>query len=204
MLKYLDPRFILKYSFLYTSYQYIVGGIRARRLFVQNDVPVKPGARVLDIGCGPGDILNFLPEVTYVGIDLDANYISTARKKYPQHTFYCTGVEALDIENLGNFDLVIATGVVHHLDDKQAFELFDIARKTLKKSGKLITFDGCYIENQNPISKKFLEMDRGNYVRNESAYKELAKKHFKTVNTKIDETYFRIPYTSIIMTCSGE
>ena len=87
MVKYLDPRSILNFSFLYTSYQYIVGGIRARRLFVENDVNVKTGDRVLDIGCGPGDILKFLPEVEYVGIDVDANYIDTAKKKYPPTYF---------------------------------------------------------------------------------------------------------------------
>ncbi len=203
MVKYLDPRSILNFSFLYTSYQYIVGGIRARRLFVENDVNVKTGDRVLDIGCGPGDILKFLPEVEYVGIDVDANYIDTAKKKYPQHTFYCTGVEAFDTETLGLFDVVVSSGVVHHLDDKQAFDLFSIAKKALKESGKLITFDGCYIEQQNSISRKFLEMDRGKFVRNEKEYKQLAQKHFDSVSTKIDETYFHIPYTSIIMTCNN-
>ena len=55
----------------------------------------------------------------------------------------------------------------------------------------------------NVISKKLLEMDRGDFIRTEAAYVALAKQHFTKVTAKIDETYFRVPYTSIILNCSN-
>ncbi len=201
MLKSLDPRSFLKFSFLYTSYQYIVGGIRARRLFVENDTNIKSNQRVLDIGCGPGDILKFLPKVDYVGVDVDQKYIATAKKDYPEHTFLCTDVSSIDLESYGAFDYVIATGVLHHLDDEEVLALFQLAKKVLKKTGKLVTFDGCYTDTQSFMAKKFLDMDRGNFVRREAEYKGLASKVFNDVTTKMDESYFVIPYTSVIVTC---
>ncbi|WP_282136653.1 class I SAM-dependent methyltransferase [Seonamhaeicola maritimus] len=204
MLKSLDPRSILKVSLLYSTYQYIVGGIRARRLFVENDAQIKLGEKVLDIGCGPGDILKFLPKVDYTGCDMDATYIKTAKEKYPQYSFHCAGVEDFKLETPNTFDVVITTGVIHHLNNEQARTLFNLARQALKPNGRLVTFDGCYIENQNPISKKFLDMDRGNFIRRENDYVNLASPYFSSIKTKIDETYFRIPYTSIIMECKKE
>ena len=55
----LDPRKILSHPVIYTSYQKIVGGYRARKLFVENNVNIQSGQKILDIGCGPGDILPY-------------------------------------------------------------------------------------------------------------------------------------------------
>ena len=88
----LDLRLFLKTPFVYNSYQYLVGGIKARRLFIKNHTNIKKGEKVLDIGCGPGDILEFLPEVDYTGFDVDKNYINTAKSKYTNHKFQCADV----------------------------------------------------------------------------------------------------------------
>jgi SAM-dependent methyltransferase len=198
----LDPRKILSHPIIYTTYQKIVGGYRARKLFVENNVNAKEGQKILDIGCGPGDILDFLPNVNYTGIDLDASYIEQAKKKYGKKGhFICAGVDDLDFETLDKFDIVIAAGVLHHLDDKQCFNLFNIAKKALKPGGRFISFDGVYIPRQNKIAKYFLQKDRGQFIRTQPEYEILAKNMFSTVESSIDEEYFYIPYTSIIMSC---
>ncbi|WP_179352770.1 class I SAM-dependent methyltransferase [Winogradskyella vidalii] len=198
----LDPRTILSHPIIYTTYQKIVGGYRARQLFVENNVKIKPGQKILDIGCGPGDILEFLPDVDYLGIDLDANYIEQAKKKYGNKgTFKCAGVDGLDLEEANTFDIVISAGVLHHLTDEQCFNLFKIAKKALKPDGRFISFDGCYIPNQNKISEYFLKKDRGQFVRTQPEYERLTKSYFAKVDSTIDESYFFIPYTSIIMDC---
>lgn len=198
----LDPRKILSHPTIYTTYQKIVGGYRARKLFVENNVNAKVGQKILDIGCGPGDILDFLPNVDYTGLDLDANYIEQAKKKYGKRgRFICAGVDDLDFNTTSKFDIVIAAGVLHHLDDKQCFNLFSIAKKALKLNGRFISFDGVYIPNQNKIAKYFLQKDRGQFIRTQSEYEKLTKSMFSSVESNIDEQYFYIPYTSIIMTC---
>ncbi|WP_294074155.1 class I SAM-dependent methyltransferase [Winogradskyella sp.] len=200
-----DPRTILKQAIIYTIYQKIVGGYRARKLFVENNVVIKPGQKILDIGCGPGDILDFMPNVEYTGIDQDSNYIAQAKKKYGSRgQFKCVSVNEIDTIETNEFDIVISAGVLHHLNDQQCNNLFNIAKKALKNNGRFISFDGVYTKNQNKIAKYFLKKDRGQYIRTQSEYEELAKTHFASVNSTIDETYFYIPYTSIIMDCSNK
>lgn len=196
----LDPRQILKHPMIYTTYQKLVGGYRARRLFVENHVKAKPGDKILDIGCGPGDILDFLQDVEYTGIDEDAHYISQAQHKYGQRgIFKCVGVDDLETITQQDFDIVITAGVLHHLNDAQCQKLFSIAVGGLKPKGRFVSFDGCYIPNQNKISKYFLDKDRGEFIRTPSEYTKLIKPYFSSVETTIDERYFYIPYTSIIM-----
>lgn len=198
----LDPRYFLRMPFVYSSYQKLVGGYRARKLFVKNMVRIKSNQKILDIGCGPGDILDFLPEVDYIGIDLDSSYIEKAKKKYSNRgTFICSGVNKFNINEPETFDIVIASGVLHHLNDKECIKLFKLAYKAMKPNGRLITYDGCYIKNQNLISKMFLKLDRGKFVRTKKEYERLAKSCFPKVESIIEEHYFRIPYTSIGMEC---
>ena len=200
----IDPRKILSHPIVYTTYQKIVGGYRARKLFVENNVKIKPGQKILDIGCGPGDILEFLPEVDYTGIDLDANYIAQAKKKYGKRgDFKCSGVDDLELIDSNTFDIVISAGVLHHLTDEQCFNLFKIAVKALKPNGRFVSFDGCYIPNQNKISAYFLRKDRGQFVRTQTEYERLTKSYFTKLDSTIDESYFFIPYTSIIMDCTN-
>ncbi|WP_303316221.1 class I SAM-dependent methyltransferase [Flavivirga abyssicola] len=202
MAKRFDPRYFLRIPFIYTTYQKLVGGYRARKLFVENMVRIKPNQKILDIGCGPGDILDFLPEVHYFGIDLDNNYIEKAKKKYQNRgTFICSGVTDFTLPELESFDIVIASGVLHHLNDEECIKLFEIAFAAIKPNGRVITYDGCYVENQNVISKAFLKLDRGKFVRTKIEYERLAKSCFPNVKSVIEEEYFRIPYTSIGMEC---
>lgn len=200
----LDPRQILEHPFLYTTYQKLVGGYRARKLFVQNNLNIKSGDKLLDIGCGPGDILDFLPEVDYTGLDMDEKYIERAKKKYSHRgDFFCQGVDDLQLNLSNNYDKVICTGVLHHLDYNQCIKLMQYAKDALKTNGVFISFDGVFIENQNKIAKYFLKKDRGQFIRTTPEYLKLAKEIFNNVDYTIDESYFKIPYTSIIMSCSN-
>ena len=199
MPKFFDFRSILENSIIYNTYQRVVGGVRARRLFIENDVNIKSNQKLLDIGCGPGYVIDFLPEVDYVGFDIDSNYIQTAKQKYSNKLFTCSSIADFHIENPKTFDVVMCAGVLHHLNDQEADELFTLAKRALKPNGRLVTLDGCYTNNQNIFAKKLLDLDRGQYVRTEEEYLKLATKHFSKVTTKIDESYFHIPYTSIIL-----
>lgn len=197
-----DPRHILRHPFVYTTYQKLVGGHRARRLFIEQHVHIKPGQRLLDIGCGPADLLDFLPKIDYTGIDHDAKYIAQAKKTYGDRgQFICADVDELELEKEAHFDFIIAAGVLHHLDDAQCLHLFETLSKVLKPGGRFVSMDGCFIPKQHKVSEYFLKKDRGQYVRTQEAYELLAYSSFKNVEAIIDETYFKIPYTSIILSC---
>ena len=92
---------------------------------------VAPGARVLDVGCGPGALAADLArgrDARVTGVDFDAAAIAAARRRFddPRLTFRVGDARALDDEH---FDVVILSNVLEHLDDRIDF-LRDITART--------------------------------------------------------------------------
>lgn len=196
---------ILKNPIIYWTYQKIVGGDNARKRFIEAVVKPHKTMKLLDIGCGPGNILDFMPPLDYYGFDNNPAYIEAAKNTYKNRgTFICSDIWDFNDLGTGNFDTVLAVGVIHHLDDATAQQLFKTAYAALKTGGKLITFDGCYTKKQNPIAYWMLRLDRGKFVRRQEAYEALANTSFKHIKSTLNTTYFSIPYTSLIMECTKD
>ena len=100
------------------------------------------------------------------------------------------------------FDIVIAHGLVHHLDDDQAREFFETARSALRAGGRVVTADGCYVPEQNRFAHYLLAGDRGKFVRTRPHYERLARSVFPQVVSDIRHDFFRVPYTLIVLQCS--
>ena len=117
------------------------GGAR----FIKQHVRPNPGARVLDIGCGTAQILDVLKDVHYVGYDLSPEYIARASTRYGDRGQFCVNdVRSMYSTLSGQFDIVLAVGLLHHLDDNSAGQLFHIAHEVLVKGGRLITIDPSF------------------------------------------------------------
>jgi cyclopropane fatty-acyl-phospholipid synthase-like methyltransferase len=101
----------------------------------------------------------------------------------------------------GVFDIVLAIGIFHHLTDKEAIEMFELADTLLKPDGRFITFDGVYTPGQGFFTRFFLSNDRGKYVRTEDQYRAIAQKYFTDIHVSIRDDLLRLPYTHIIMEC---
>lgn len=199
----LDPRRLLNAAPVYRAFCNLACGAaeRVAREFIR----ATPGERVLDIGCGPGDRLRYLPEVEYVGFDLSERYVAAARRRFgTRGEFHCQDVCEVDPGTLGRFDLVLAMGIVHHLDDLQAYRLFELAETVLRPGGRLVTFDGCYTDDQPWICRRLLSWDRGRHVRTQDRYLALAREVFSDIEVEVRHDLLRIPYTHIILQCRRE
>jgi cyclopropane fatty-acyl-phospholipid synthase-like methyltransferase len=184
----------------------MVGGRSAGRTYLAEYVKPAPGDKILDIGCGPADILNYLPAVNYTGLDISPEYICSAKKRFGSRgRFFCNDVGLAKIEGeQGTFDLVLAIGVIHHLDDAQAARLFDLARLALRPTGRLVTYDGCYVAQQSRIARWMLAKDRGKFVRTRDEYLRLASTRFSKVEPHLRHDLLRVPYTHLIMRCFNQ
>jgi SAM-dependent methyltransferase len=165
---------------------------------------LRPGLRVLDIGCGPGRLVEYLPGVEYVGLDLSENYIAAARQRYG-HTgarFFVNRVEDLDADVLGEFDVVVAKGLLHHLDDDEVIHFFKVAAGTLAPGGRTVTLDNAYTPDMSRLSRFVISKDRGQSVRSPEGYADLARMTFAEVDIAVHHDLMRIPYTHVFITCS--
>ncbi|NUP10445.1 MAG: glycosyltransferase [Polyangiaceae bacterium] len=78
--------------------------------------------RVLEVGCGLGDLLASLPVPERVGIDISPRMIELAKQRHPGETFFVADVERDPLPE-GPFDVIILSDAIGHLDDIQrAFE----------------------------------------------------------------------------------
>ena len=98
---------------------------------IRNLVPL--GAKILDVGCGPGDLLNTMPDYNRYGVDISSAYLELAARKG-------IDVELARAEKLPHpdetFDAVVCCDVLEHVLDLHA--TVSESLRVLKPRGALI------------------------------------------------------------------
>lgn len=120
---------------------------------------VKPGAKVLDVGCGNGRLLEVLLDksVDYLGIDSSSSLIALAKNNYPQFVFQINDI--LDLSKLPNdyYDEIFCLAVILHLPGRvlRVQALKNLAAK-LKPGGRLIisVWDLCGYKKFGSLLRK--------------------------------------------------
>ena len=83
---------------------------------------VQPGLRVLELGCGGGDLLASLRPSIGVGVDFSSAMLDIARSKHPECRFVQADVHEQIFESLENeqaFDVIILSDLINDLWDVQ-------------------------------------------------------------------------------------
>jgi SAM-dependent methyltransferase len=189
----------LAHPALFDAYQAVIGAPRCHAQFIKETLQAQPGERVLDIGCGVGASLPYLPDsVRYVGIDVSEAYIRKARMSYRQRgEFICLDLASVDGDQFGTFDRVFAFGVLHHLSDDLAQQVVELAGQVLRPGGRFATIDPCYVPGQSRIAKWFIDNDRGLHVWDLTGFKTILAELGET-QIRICHDLLRIPFTFLI------
>lgn len=196
---------ILSNSLIYDLSQRIFGADNARHTLVHDFFPNMSGLRLLDVGCGTAEILKYIPnDVAYFGFDPSETYIRKAKLRFGHRGsfFYADYVQHASLADLPPFDLVLAAGVLHHLDDGEAAALFKLAKEALHPSGRLLTIDPTYTDDQSLLARRIISKVRGQNVRRPENYIEIAHRHFSNITHTIRHDLMNIPFSHLIMDCS--
>lgn len=99
---------------------------------------IPPGKRILELGCGSGDLISALKPEYGAGIDLSGRMIALAREKYPDLHFVEADAEDPASWGMGDltFDFIILADVVGYFQDIQT--AFDRLHPFCKPSTRLI------------------------------------------------------------------
>ncbi len=112
-------------------------GVYARLLDEQ--MPLGPGLRILDAGCGTGQLAIFLSMVRrrVIGIDFSFNSLLKANRFREQFKLNSARFAQMDLFSLGlkeeSFDYVFSNGVLHHTAD--AYGAFQNLCRLVKPGG---------------------------------------------------------------------
>jgi len=94
------------------------GSFYHRQLAACYGFHVPPGQRILELGCGHGDLLAALEPSDGVGIDFSAEMIRAARDRHPQLRFLEGDAHSFELD--GVFDVIILSDLLNDLWDVQA------------------------------------------------------------------------------------
>jgi len=88
---------------------------------------IPPGLRVLEIGCGLGDLLAAVKPARGLGVDFSPGMLKLARERHPNLEFQTA--DAIQFSSPEKFDYIILSDLVNDLPDVQAVleQLHDVA-----------------------------------------------------------------------------
>jgi SAM-dependent methyltransferase len=183
----------------YELWSRLVGASHARGIVAREYIRPAADDRVLDLGCGPGELVRYLGGARYLGIDMSEAYIARASRVYGHRAeFRVRDVTALE-DDLGGFDIAVAFGLVHHLDNAGAERLLSAAAAALRPGGRLVTVDPVLAPGERWLARFVIAHDRGRHVRTVDEYARLAELALTDVRPTVRGDLLRIPYTHCVL-----
>src|SRR3954447_16479117 len=116
-----DLRDALSIPLVYQLFQTTGGFFGARLRAMQKYLQIPEQARIVDVGCGPGFLRQYLPaSCTYYGFDTDQRYIDWARRDpQPNAAYECKIFDKAVAAQLAPVDVIMMNGLLHHLTDQE-------------------------------------------------------------------------------------
>lgn len=195
---------LLGNTFVYKTFKNLVSPPRLVAKTVEEFLQVDDGSTVLDLGCGYGDLAHFYTNrCKYLGVDSNDAYIREARRRNENSDaeFLVGDVSDSEIRRHGPFDLVLMTGVLHHLTSDHVLGIVKGSKDLVSPTGRFVAIEPVFDPNQRLSARLIIASDRGRFVRDEEGYVNLLKSGFTNVDAEVVHGRLRIPYSHVILTC---
>lgn len=195
-------RSILSLAPAYRFAQSLIGADEFRRAFADEVLQLTDGDRMLDIGCGTADILDYLPDVDYLGFDPSARYVDAATARFGTRGIFVRSLDDVDDDVLTGRSIVTAIGVFHHMDDDTVRTALGLATHALRPGGRFVSIDPTFTDDQHRVAKWLISRDRGQHVRTPAEIERLLGDYFDAPDVSVHHDLLRTPYTHVIVQAS--
>jgi SAM-dependent methyltransferase len=176
---------------------------KATTKFIENEfINPEDSTQILDFGCGVGHHSELFSGKIYLGIEPIRSCVEAANRFYQRENveFRVGDHETLAQYQDDTFDLIMAIGVIHHLNDDEYRVLASESCRLLKPGGRFIALDPVLHAKQGSLSRWVVSKDRGEWVREHANYLTTMKEFFPDLKVDIYSKLLRIPYDHIFVT----
>ncbi len=194
---------LLEIPVFYELFHTMVGARVWLKNFVNEEIKPVNGQKLLDVGCGPAEIVKLLPEgLDYIGVDHSEAYIKSATKKFGNRAkFICDDLTKLPEHEIGEIDIAVAIGLTHHLEDEEVELLLKNVSSLMKPESRFFIVDVCYFDGQSPIVKYIISQDRGENIRHIDEYMKFATNTFSNIKQSLHYGFLPFPHSALILEC---
>ena len=113
--------------------------------FTARQLPMEPGARILDLGCGTGlelaEYFALNPGAKVTGIDLASGMLRALEEKFPGKDITLICGSYFDVPFGEGFDGAVSVESLHHFTKEEKIPLYRKLRNALKPGGFFILTD---------------------------------------------------------------
>jgi SAM-dependent methyltransferase len=197
-------RSILQLSWVYDLFHWLIGKPEAMKWLSKKLWKVESGMTVVDIGCGTAALRDTLPsDIHYIGFDPNFAYIETAKQR-SDGVFVNGRMSEFLLSDIGKelenqVDVVICSGVLHHLEDAEIDEVLSGVVFLLKKGGRFSALEPAFLERQDVLSRWVMKRDRGENILLQGEWEAKLKKYFPKAEVRVVNRLVRIPYVCGLM-----
>jgi 2-polyprenyl-3-methyl-5-hydroxy-6-metoxy-1,4-benzoquinol methylase len=187
----------------YRAFKVLTRGDNTMRAMAAQYIRPQPGERILDVGCGYGDLARCLHDVTYVGVDMNEHYVGFAQRRPVGGAKFVVGdVTRLSAEDYGRFDCAVLIGVLHHLNDSDVTSTLKAISEMLDPLGRLVAAEPVWDPSQRTTARVLAALDRGRHVREQARYTELVSPWFATTVSEVRHDLFWFPYSHCMISAT--
>jgi cyclopropane-fatty-acyl-phospholipid synthase len=156
---------------------------RAKHEFMAEELSIKEGSKVLDMGCGWGPFLKFMKEkkANAIGLTLSDGQYEACKKN--GFNVFIKDVRTVKPEDFGSFDAIVSVGAFEHfcsLEEYQAGKQEEVYKSFFKTVSDLLPRGGRFYLQTMSFSKNMIDPNQMdlNADKNSDAYiVALAAKH---------------------------
>lgn len=156
--------------------------------FTAQCLPMEPGARILDLGCGTGleleDYFRLNPTAKVTGIDLASGMLRALEGKFPDRDITLICGSYFDVPFGEGFDAAVSVESLHHFTKDEKIPLYRKLRSALKDGGWFILTDYFSLsgEEERQHRSEFLRLKAAQGITDDAFY------HYDTPLTVEHET----------------
>ncbi len=168
-------------------------------------MPLDKNCKILDLGCGMGQFLDFCIKQGYKnceGVDISRENVNYLKKMFGSKVsvFEASAVDYLENKH-DDYDAIVFNDVIEHLSKKEIFETLDIIKRALKPGGV------CFIKTPNMANPYVSTVGRYIDITHEVGFTEISMRQvlraigFVRIEVIGTDIYVLNPIISILAKC---